>query len=133
MTARVVGLTGDIAAGKSTVARCFENLGVPIVDADKLARDVVEKGSPGLAEIVAAFGQGVLLTDGTLDRKALGARVFSDSALRARLNAITHPKIAELGASQVAEYARQGAPYVLYEAALIVESGLHRTFHAILF
>jgi dephospho-CoA kinase len=131
MTARVVGLTGGIAAGKSTVARCFEDLGVPVVDADKLARDAVARGSSGLSEIVAAFGEDVLLADGTLDRKALGARVFADAALRARLNAITHPRIAQLGAAQVAEHARRGAPYVLYEAALIVENGLHGSFHAL--
>jgi dephospho-CoA kinase len=131
MTARVVGLTGGIAAGKSTVARCFEQLGAPIVDADKLARDAVAKGSEGLSEIVQAFGQDVLLPDGNLDRKVLGARVFADAGLRARLNAITHPRIAQLGAAQVAEHARRGAPYVLYEAALIVENGLHRGFHAL--
>jgi dephospho-CoA kinase len=131
MAARVVGLTGGIAAGKSTVARRFEELGAAIVDADKLARDAVAKGSEGLAEIVAAFGEGVLLSDGELDRKALGARVFADAGLRARLNAITHPRIAQLGALQIAEHTRRGAPYVLYEAALIVESGLHRGFQAL--
>jgi dephospho-CoA kinase len=131
MAARVVGLTGGIAAGKSTVARCFEELGAAIVDADKLARDAVAKGSEGLAEIVAAFGAEVLLSDGELDRKALGARVFADAGLRARLNAITHPRIAQLGALQIAEHARRGVPYVLYEAALIVENGLHRGFQAL--
>lgn len=129
--ARVVGLTGGIAAGKSTVARHFEALGVPVVDADKLAREAVAKGSQGLAEIVAAFGADVLLADGELDRKALGARVFADAGLRARLNAITHPRIAQLGAQQIAEHERRGAPYVLYEAALIVENGLHRGLPAL--
>lgn len=131
MAARVVGLTGGIAAGKSTVARCFEELGAAIVDADKLARDAVAKGSDGLAEIVAAFGPDVLLGDGSLDRKALGARVFADAELRARLNAITHPRIAQLGALQIAEHTRRGVPYVLYEAALIVENGLHRGFQGL--
>jgi dephospho-CoA kinase len=131
MGARVVGLTGGIAAGKSTIARCFAALGVPVVDADKLARDAVAKGSPGLREIVAAFGPEVLLPDGTLDRQALGARVFADAALRARLNAITHPRIAELGAAQIAAHAARGAPYVLYEAALIVENGLQRGMFAL--
>jgi dephospho-CoA kinase len=131
MAARVVGLTGGIAAGKSTVARQFEALGAPIVDADKLARDAVAKGSEGLAQIVEVFGEDVLLPDGTLDRKALGARVFADASLRARLNAITHPRIAELGSLQIAEHTRRGAPYVLYEAALIVENGLHRALQAL--
>jgi dephospho-CoA kinase len=131
MTAPVVGLTGGIAAGKSTVAQSFQRLGVPIVDADKLAREAVAPGSSGLGEIVAVFGPDVLLPDGNLDRKALGARVFGDSSLRAKLNAITHPRIAQLGAQQIAEHARRGAPYVMYEAALIVENNLHRAMHAL--
>jgi dephospho-CoA kinase len=131
MTTPVVGLTGGIAAGKSTVARSFQALGVPVVDADKLARDAVAPGSAGLAEIISVFGADVLLPDGSLDRKALGARVFSDAGLRAELNAITHPRIAELGARQIAEHAQRGADYVLYEAALIVENNLQRAMHAL--
>jgi dephospho-CoA kinase len=131
MTTPVVGLTGGIAAGKSTVARGFAALGVPVVDADKLARDAVAPGSEGLAEIVAAFGPEVLLPDGSLDRKALGARVFADAALRARLNAITHPRIAQLGAQQIAAHGKAGADYVIYEAALIVENNLQRAMNAL--
>jgi dephospho-CoA kinase len=131
MTTPVVGLTGGIAAGKSTVARSFAALGVPVVDADKLARDAVAPGSQGLSEIVATFGPDVLLADGSLDRKALGARVFADSSLRARLNAITHPRIAQLGAQQIAEHGRSGASYVLYEAALIVENNLQRAMQGL--
>jgi dephospho-CoA kinase len=131
MTTPVVGLTGGIAAGKSTVAHSFRALGVPVVDADKLAREAVTPGSPGLSEIVAVFGPEVLLPDGTLDRKALGARVFADANLRFKLNAITHPRIAQLGAQQIAEHAARGADYVLYEAPLIVENNLHRAMHAL--
>jgi dephospho-CoA kinase len=131
MTTPVVGLTGGIAAGKSTVARSFAALGVPIVDADKLARDAVAPGSDGLAEIVAVFGPEVLLPDGNLDRKALGARVFADAGLRARLNAITHPRIAQLGAQRIAEHGKAGANYVIYEAALIVENNLQRAMNAL--
>jgi dephospho-CoA kinase len=131
MTTPVVGLTGGIAAGKSTVARSFAALGVPVVDADKLARDAVAPGSEGLSEIVSVFGADVLLADGSLDRKALGARVFADSALRARLNAITHPRIAQLGAHQVAAHGKAGATYVVYEAALIVENNLQRAMQAL--
>src|SRR5690349_6351079 len=98
----VVGLTGGIASGKSTVARAFKELGVPVIDADQLAREVVAPGSEGLGEIVAAFGDDVLLADGTLDRQAVAARVFADSALRARLNAITHPRIGQLSAERIA-------------------------------
>jgi dephospho-CoA kinase len=126
-----VGLTGGIASGKSTVARAFAALGVPVVDADQLAREVVAVGSEGLAEVVAAFGNDVLLADGSLDRKALGSRVFQDGAARARLNAITHPRIARLSAERLASIDEARAAYALYEAALIVESGLHRNMAAL--
>jgi dephospho-CoA kinase len=132
MTVPVVGLTGGIASGKSTVARRFGALGVPTVDADLLAREVVLPGTPGLRDIVEVFGREVLLPDGTLDRKALGQRVFQDAAARAQLNAITHPRIAALAAERIRELAKSGAPYTLYEAALIVENGMHRAMHGLI-
>ncbi len=131
MTLPTVGLTGGIAAGKSTVSRAFEALGVPIVDADLLAREVVEPGTEGLAEIVRVFGADVLQADGRLDRKALGARVFADAALRAKLNAITHPRIALAAAQRMQAIAKLQVPYAMYEAALIVENGMHRGMHAL--
>ncbi|HEU4537711.1 MAG TPA: dephospho-CoA kinase, partial [Polyangiaceae bacterium] len=94
MTTRLFGLTGNIASGKSTVARRFAARGVPVLDADRFARDVVAPGTEGLREVVAAFGPTVLDPAGALDRRALGALVFADPARRARLNAITHPRIA---------------------------------------
>lgn len=127
----VVGLTGGIASGKSTVARTFAELGVPVIDADQLAREVVAPGSEGLAEIVAAFGRDVLLPDGSLDRKALGARVFSDPPLRARLNAITHPLVGRLSAERIAAV-DPATPYLVYEAALLVETGRHKTMAALI-
>lgn len=132
MSVPVVGLTGGIASGKSTVARLFGALGVPVIDADQLAREVVQPGSEGLAEIVRAFGPGVLLSDGTLDRKALGALVFGDSALRAKLNAITHPRIGLLSAERMRTLSEAGPPYLIYEAALIVENGLYLGMHALI-
>ncbi len=131
MTLATVGLTGGIASGKSTVARAFEALGVPIVDADLLAREVVEPGSDGLMEIVRVFGADVLNADGTLHRKALGARVFADAALRAQLNGITHPRIALAAAKRMQEIAALHVPYAIYEAALIVENGMHRAMDAL--
>lgn len=131
MKLSTVGLTGGIASGKSTVSRAFQELGVPIVDADLLAREVVEPGSEGLSEIVKVFGADVLLPDGSLDRKALGARVFADASLRAKLNAITHPRIAMLAAERMRKIAEQGVPYAIYEAALIVENGMHRGMQAL--
>lgn len=124
--ARVIGLTGGIASGKSTVAAMLRELGAPVVDADELARRVVEPGSAGLAAIVEYFGPQVLDAAGALDRKQLGARVFADPEARAALNAITHPRIAELSQREIARHAGAGAPVVIYEAALIVENGLQR-------
>lgn len=121
---RVVGLTGGIACGKSTVSDMLRRLGVPIVDADQIARQVVEPGSPVLAAIVREFGASVLQADGTLDRARLGALVFGDAAARARLNAITHPAIQQRSAAQLAEHARAGAKIAVYDAALILENGL---------
>ena len=129
--AATVGLTGGIACGKSTVAGFFAELGVPVVDADRVAREVVEPGTEGLAEIVRAFGEGVLAPDGSLDRKRLGERVFADESARRTLNAITHPRIAVRSAEKIAEAGKSGAPYVIYEAALLVENGIHRALDAL--
>ncbi|HEX5814801.1 MAG TPA: dephospho-CoA kinase, partial [Methylomirabilota bacterium] len=90
----LVGLTGGIATGKSTVADTLRRLGAEVIDADQLAREVVAPGEPALAEIVREFGD-VLQPDGTLDRKKLGAIVFGDTPRRKRLEAITHPAIRE--------------------------------------
>jgi dephospho-CoA kinase len=126
----VVGLTGGIASGKSTVANMFSELGVPVVDADQVAREVVAPGSEGLEAVVAEFGAEVLGADGALDRKKLGALVFSDSARRRALEAITHPRIAQRSGELLAR-ATEHAPYALYEAALLVEKGLHRSLAAL--
>lgn len=131
MAVPTVGLTGGIACGKSTIARFFAELGIPVIDADRLAREVVEPGTEALADIVDAFGEEVLLPDGSLDRKKLGDRVFSDRAARMRLNAITHPRIAAASARRMSELADVGAPYVIYEAALLVENGIHRAMGAL--
>ena len=121
---RVVGLTGGIACGKTTVSDVLRGLGVPIVDADRIARDVVEPGSPVLDAIAREFGPGVLGPDGRLDRAALGRLVFGDAAARARLNALTHPAIRERSGAALAEAAARGAPIAVYDAALILENGL---------
>lgn len=132
MTVPVVGLTGGIASGKSTVGRAFAERGIPVIDADQLAREVVATGSDGLAAIVRTFGEEVLLADGTLDRKALGARVFADRTLLGQLNAITHPRVAQLSAKRLASIAEGSVPYAIYEAPLIVENGLHRAMRALI-
>lgn len=102
---RVLGLTGGIGSGKSVVATMFKQLGADVVDADQLAREVVEPGQPALAEIVSAFGPDILRHDGGLDRGKLAAIIFADAAARSRLNAITHPRIRERMEEEVARRA----------------------------
>jgi dephospho-CoA kinase len=122
------GLTGGIASGKSSVARIWRNLGLPIIDADELAREVVQKGSPGLAEIEKTFGARVISRDGELDRKALAAVVFADESKRRALNAITHPRIYALSAERAKALADRGEALACYEAALLVENGMVDAF-----
>ncbi|HEY6877243.1 MAG TPA: dephospho-CoA kinase [Polyangiales bacterium] len=132
MAVPVVGLTGGIASGKSTVARAFAQRGIPVIDADVLAREVVAPGSAGLQEIVDTFGHQALLSDGTLNRKHVAALVFADPALRLKLNAITHPRVAQLAAERLAELRPGSVPYAIYEAPLIVENGLHHSMRALI-
>lgn len=124
---RVIGLTGGIATGKSTVSGMLRELGAPVVDADDMARRVVEPGTPALAEIAARFGDDVLTPDGQLDRKRLGEIVFDDAEARRALNAITHPRIAAASQAEIARLAAAGASVVIYDAALLVENKLHLT------
>lgn len=132
MAFAVAGLTGGIGSGKSTVAAMFSELGVPVVDADRVARDVVEPGTDGLAAVVEAFGDGMLGKDGRLDRAKLGERVFDDEAARKRLEGILHPRIAAASMARFAQLAEEGHPYAIYEAALLVESGRHRMMGALI-
>ena len=122
---RIWGLTGNIGSGKSTVGRMLSARGIPVVDADEVAREVVEPGRPALREIASRF-PGVLLPDGSLDRKTLAARVFGDPAEREVLNRIVHPRIAEEVAARMAALAAAGQKVAVYEAALIVENGLQQ-------
>jgi dephospho-CoA kinase len=119
---RLIGLTGGIATGKSTVAGLLAGRDAAIVDADLLAREVVAPGSPALGEIAAAFGPGVLTPAGELDRPALGAVVFADPARRRRLEEITHPHIAALMGERIAAGLESGAPLVVADIPLLYES-----------
>lgn len=121
----LVGLTGGIASGKSAVASVLRRLSVVVVDADQLAREVVMQGSPGLAAVVEAFGDEVLTAEGELDRPALGAIIFADPEARKRLNAITHPRVAELSVKRLGDAQTTDTPYVVYEVPLLVETGMH--------
>jgi len=122
------GLTGGLASGKSTVAARLRAQGVPIIDADALAREVVAPGSEGLSEVVQAFGPEVLQPDGALDRTRVADIVFRDPAARRRLNAILHPRIGALSLQRAAEIQARGEPLACYEAALLVENGLADAF-----
>lgn len=116
-----VGLTGGIASGKSTVAQHFEAKGVPVLDADAVARDVVLPGTPGLQAIVERFGEHVLDADGALDRAAMRQQVFADATARKDLEAIIHPAVRQAMAQWSA---RQTSAYALLMIPLLVESGL---------
>jgi dephospho-CoA kinase len=117
-----VGLTGGIGSGKSEVSRRLVSLGAVLVDADAVAREVVEPGTPGLAAVVEEFGEEILRPDGTLDREKLGSIVFADDGSRERLNAIVHPLVGER-MRQLAEES-PGEAVVVYDVPLLTENGL---------
>jgi dephospho-CoA kinase len=124
-----IGLTGGIASGKSTVADAFAARGVPVIDADRLAREVVGPGQPALAAIIAAFGAEYLLPDRTLDRRRLRELVFADAGRRRQLEAIVHPAVR---AAEVAELGRIKAPYVVVSIPLLAETGQRHRFDRVL-
>lgn len=125
-----VGLTGGVASGKSAVSAILRELGAVVIDADQLAREVVARGTTGLAEVVAEFGEEVLTADGDLDRPAVARIVFSDDAARRRLEQIIHPRVFEEVARLEAE-APAGA-VVVHDIPLLAESGRADSFGAVL-
>ena len=128
----LIGLTGGIASGKSTVARRLVEHGAVHLDADQLARRVVEPGSPALTAIVEQFGAEFLRADGTLDREKLGKHVFRDDAARARLNAIVHPAVRELSGRLFAKAeAEDPSAVVVYDVPLLVEASVDHPFDLI--
>ena len=126
----LVGLTGGIGAGKSTVARLLERRGAVVIDADQLAREAIAKGTPGFDDVVHAFGPDVVGVDGDLDRAALGARIFADPSQKATLEAIVHPEVARRFGELVAAY-RNTDRVVLYVSPLLVELGLAPAFDVV--
>ena len=129
LSALKVGLTGGIASGKTTVANLFAELGVPLIDTDIIARQVVLPGEPGLAHIIETFGHDVLNTDGTLNRAALRTHVFNDQQQRKQLEAILHPLIRQ-NALQAAESLNE--PYCLIVVPLMFESGFNQQVDRVL-
>jgi dephospho-CoA kinase len=128
---RVVGLTGGLATGKSTFAALLRARGVPVLDADVIAREVVAPGAPALAEVVHAFGPGVLDATGALDRAAMAARVFGDPEARRRLEAITHPAIRRTMREETVRLAAAGHALAFYDAPLLFEVGQDAALDAI--
>jgi dephospho-CoA kinase len=126
-----VGLTGGIGSGKSAVSALLVEHGAVLVDADRNARAVVARGTPGLAAVVEEFGQEVLTGSGDLDREALGRIVFSDPDRLAALNAIVHPLVAEESARQAAEAAAAGATVLVADIPLLVENGLQGLYDVV--
>lgn len=128
----ILGLTGGIAAGKSSVATMFAALGAVVVSADQLAREAVAAGTPALQALVATFGDGIVDGAGELDRAALAALVFADASARERLNAITHPAIARLAEARLDALRARRVPLVVYEAPLLFEAGAERRVDRVL-
>jgi dephospho-CoA kinase len=129
----VVGLTGGIASGKSTVARFLREAGVPVLDADSLGHMVLEPDGVAYKPVLEKFGKQILDADGvTIDRQKLGGLVFDDPVRRHELEAITHPEIAALASRGLSLIAERGAPLAIYEAALLVEAGIHESLAALI-
>lgn len=126
----LVGLTGGIGSGKSTVARLLERRGAVVIDADQLAREAVAKGTPGIERVVDAFGPDVVTPAGNLDRSALAARIFSDPAQRKTLEAIVHPEVA-LRFGELVDAYRATDRIVVYVTPLLVELGLAPAFDVV--
>lgn len=119
-----IGLTGGLASGKSTVARMLRTKGYPVVDADELAKDVVASGTPGLAKVIQEFGSDLLLPDGSLDRRALGRKVFGNSEALARLESIVHPLVQAETTARRKAFASQGFRLAFYDVPLLFEKQL---------
>lgn len=123
-----IGLTGSIATGKSTVKRLIEGLGFPVIDADLIAHQVSAKGTPGIREIASHFGTEILNADQSLDRKKLAGIVFSDDALRLKLEGILHPLIQVEVQKQKAQFAKAGHAICFYDVPLLFEKNLQSNF-----
>lgn len=121
---KTIGLTGSVATGKSTVSNMIQHAGIPLVDADIAARKVVEPGTEGLKEIVAYFGEEILLADGTLDRAKLGELIFKDKEKREKLNEITHPRVKDYMLEARERFFRAGEELVFFDIPLLFESHL---------
>ena len=119
---KVIGLTGGIGSGKSTVSRLLAELGSVVLDADKVGHEAYQPGTETWKALVAAFGEGIVAPDGTIDRKNLGAIVFSDPEELARLNQIVHPRMFDMMKARIEQHREQGVAIVVLEAAILLEA-----------
>lgn len=120
---KIIGLTGGYGSGKSTVAEFLAELGATVIDADRVGHEVFKPGTEAWREVVGAFGQGIISTDGTIDRRKLAKIVFRSPDARVRLNHIMHPRIRERVEALIGEYEKAGADIVVIEAPLLLEAG----------
>ena len=132
MNTRVLGLTGGVGMGKSTAARLLKKAGLPVVDSDDLAREAVQPGTEGLAEIADEFGEGFLKPDGSLDRDKMASKVFQDEAARKRLEAIIHPRVRTVWEKQIDQWREQKRPVGVVVIPLLFEVDLQDSFDAVL-
>tara|TARA_Y100001934_G_scaffold110340_1_gene135100 strand:- start:108 stop:692 length:585 start_codon:yes stop_codon:yes gene_type:complete len=132
MNTRVLGLTGGVGMGKSTAARLLKKVGLPVVDSDDLAREAVNPGTEGLAEIADEFGEGFLKADGSLDRDKMASKVFQDEAARKRLEAIIHPRVRTVWEKQIDQWREQKRPVGVVVIPLLFEVDLQDSFDAVL-
>ena len=132
MNTRVLGLTGGVGMGKSTAARLLKKVGLPVVNSDDLAREAVQPGTEGLAEIADEFGEGFLKADGSLDRDKMASTVFQDGAARKRLEAIIHPRVRTVWEKQVDQWREQKRPVGVVVIPLLFEVDLQDSFDAVL-
>ncbi|MBJ6799585.1 dephospho-CoA kinase [Geomonas propionica] len=128
---RIIGLTGGIASGKTSAAHLLERLGAAVIDADQLAREVVQPGEEALAQIVASFGDKIVNPDGTLNRAALGEIVFADPAARRTLEGITHPAIKQRAEEKLERLRAAGTSTAFYVAPLLFEAGITSRVHEV--
>ena len=132
MSTRVLGLTGGVGMGKSTAARLLKKAGLPVVDSDDLAREAVQPGTEGLAEIADEFGEGFLKPNGSLDRDKMASAVFQDEAARKRLEAIIHPRVRAVWENRIEQWREQKRPVGVVVIPLLFEVGLQDSFDAVL-
>jgi len=130
---KVIGLSGGIATGKSTVASMLNRLGATIIDADQLAREIVQPDQEAWQDIVAAFGTGILREDKTIDREKLRKIVFNDKNARMRLESITHPRIRALAQQKIQQLVSEGTELIIYEAPLLFENQVHLWLRPVIF